>query len=360
MSLYTIAYFITPHGFGHATRAAAVMQALSEIDPRIRFELFTTCPIWIFEDSLAHDFGYHNVLTDIGMVQKSPLEEDPWATGQKLDEMLPFSRETVHRLAAEIKRLNCRLVICDIAPMGIAVARAAGLDSVLVENFTWDWIYQGYIQDAPQLTRHVDYLADIYRQADHHIQTYPLCRPVEKAFKVPPISRATRNNRRQVRRRLNIDETDAMVLVSMGGVPDGFGFLSKLPSDLDAVLVIPGSDGRASPHPKVRLLDAHCDFYHPDLMTAADALVGKAGYSTVAEACQSGLPFGYVRRPRSPESDVLEAFINRHLPCRPIAPQAYADGAWITGLAELLRQGKRRPPLENGAHRAAQYIYGLL
>ena len=35
-----IAYFVTPHGFGHAARAAAVMVALQEIDLTIQFDIF--------------------------------------------------------------------------------------------------------------------------------------------------------------------------------------------------------------------------------------------------------------------------------------------------------------------------------
>src|SRR5262244_3295844 len=64
-----IAYFVTPHGFGHAARAAAVMVALQEIDPTIQFDIFTQVPHWFFQDSLVRDVHYYNVCTDIGVVQ---------------------------------------------------------------------------------------------------------------------------------------------------------------------------------------------------------------------------------------------------------------------------------------------------
>ncbi len=53
---YRIAYFISPHGFGHAARAAAVMEATYEMDPAIRFEIFTQVPRWFFHDSLSGNF----------------------------------------------------------------------------------------------------------------------------------------------------------------------------------------------------------------------------------------------------------------------------------------------------------------
>ena len=356
----TIAYFITPHGFGHASRAAAVMQALAGMVPGIRFELFTTCPRQIFTASLETVFGYHPARTDIGLVQTSPLSEDLVATCRQLDRMLPFDGPLVDGLAGTIRRLNCRLVICDIAPLGIMAARRAGVPSILVENFTWDWIYNGYLEAAPGLQPHIEYLARIFRQADHRIQTRPLCRRVSDAFQAAPISRRVKTPRARIRAWLGIEGGDKMVLVSMGGVPDRFDFLSRLPGQIEPFLVIPGADGRSSPHPKVVLLPTHSDFYHPDLMAAADALVAKAGYSTIAEAYQCGLPFGYVRRPQSPESDALENFITRHLPAKAIPPGSYTDGTWIGALPDLLGMSRVEAPRENGAAQAARMIVQIL
>ena len=56
-----IAYFITPHGFGHAARAAAVMVALQAIDPALQFDIFTQVPHRFFQDSLL---GVHTYQTE--------------------------------------------------------------------------------------------------------------------------------------------------------------------------------------------------------------------------------------------------------------------------------------------------------
>ena len=42
----------------------------------------------------------------------------------------------------------------------------------------------------------------------------------------------------------------------------------------------------------VILLPANTDLYHPDLVHAADAVVAKLGYSTVAETYSAGVPLG--------------------------------------------------------------------
>ena len=360
MPSQSIAFFITPHGYGHATRATAVMAALQARIPEVRFELFTTCPSLIFTDSLQSDFGYHAVVTDIGMVQTSPLAEDPDATCKQLDRWLPFDPNFVDQLAAHLRALNCVLVVSDISPIGIAAAQQAGLPSLLVENFTWDWIYQSYLSKAPGLQAHINYLADIFKQADHHIQTVPFCRPAQSAFQVAPISRKPRLTRSETRDRLSIPDDAKMVLVSMGGVPSTFEFLDHLPEALSLYIVIPGAGDGPSPHKRVTLLPKHSNLFHPDLVQAADVLVGKAGYSTIAEAYHAGIPFGYISRPDFPETALLETFICDHLPAKAIPSDAYHGGEWISTLQTLLC-APRTPATEiNGADTVAAFIHEKL
>ncbi len=356
----TIAFFVTDHGFGHACRAAAVMEAFLRLDPQVRFEVFTTSPRYIFEASIGDGFGYHPVSGDIGMVQLNPLQEDLSATCDQLDMHLPYHQTDVADLASDLNRLNCRMVICDIAPLGIEAALAAGLPSVLIENFTWDWIYRGYHPREQRFGPHIDYLASIFHRADHHIQTQPLCNPATDAFCTEPISRQCRTSRKEVRRKLGIAEEEKMVLLSMGGVSDAHAFLSLLPDNLDWHLVVAGAEGQHPPRKKVTQLPTHSEFFHPDLMSAADAAVGKAGYSTVAEVYHSGIPFGYIKRPHSPESAVLEAFIDDHLPSRVILASSYASGGWIEEVPALLSLGLGKQRTVNGADDVAAYLSKLL
>src|SRR5262249_44139036 len=154
-----VAYFITAHGFGHATRACAVMAAAQALEPDLHFDIFTAAPEFVFRDSLLGHFTVHQAVTDIGLVQKSALIEDAAATAAKLDEFLPFDTFLFRSWADWLERLQCELVVCDIAALGLAVAEAAGLPSLLIENFTWDWVYRAYASEAPALAGHADYLA---------------------------------------------------------------------------------------------------------------------------------------------------------------------------------------------------------
>jgi len=356
----TIAFFVTPHGFGHAGRVSALMFALQAICPRCRFVLFTTVPEFFFIQSGIRRYVYHRLDNDVGLVQHSPLEEDLEATCRRLDRMLPFDDVLTSQLASQLKRHACRLVICDIAAMGIVAASKAAIPSVLVENFTWDWIYGNYSHLNARFNSYQAYLAQIYAKVDHHIQTEPLCRSVHADLTVGPISREPRTPAEQTRRQLGIADASPMVLVSMGGVADQFHFIDQLPQHLDFDLVIPGADGIAGARGRVHLLPTHSSFYQPDLVAAADALIGKAGYSTIAEAYRCGTPFGYVKRARSPESAVLEAFINRHLPSQVITQESYASARWIDTARELLDQRHDAAKGKNAAAAAARYLASLL
>jgi hypothetical protein len=109
-----------------------------------------------FTDSLRSAVGYHCLKTDIGTVQRSPLRTDTQATLRDLERFIPFDKDLAAKTAESITHLGCRLALCDIAPMGMAIAHQAGIPSVLIENVTWDWIYQGYRSEF----FHPDLIAD--------------------------------------------------------------------------------------------------------------------------------------------------------------------------------------------------------
>jgi UDP:flavonoid glycosyltransferase YjiC (YdhE family) len=357
---YRIAFFISPHGFGHAARAAGIMEALHEIDAGVGFEIFTRVPISFFQDSLAAPFAYHSALTDIGLAQKSPLNADLKKTLQNLNNFLPFRSSRVDRLAKQLSSLNCDLMICDIAPLGIAVARKAGIPSVLVENFTWDWIYQGYTIIDKKIERHVDYLQKMFNSVDFRIQTQPVCRYHAAAVVTRPISRKCRRPAESYRKTFGIASDKKIVLITMGGITQEYAFLNALGSQQHLYFIILGKFQSIARHDNMILLPHPTHFHHPDLVNAADAVIGKVGYGTLAEAYWAGVPFGYISRPNFRESQKLARFIQREMTGIPIAEDDFYSGDWISVLPGLLKLRRIRRRGSNGAHQAAVYIKNFL
>jgi hypothetical protein len=357
---HRIAYFISPHGFGHAARACGVMGAMNEIDRSIQFEIFTKVPRWFFEKSVSGTFSYHSLLTDIGLHQKTSLHEDLPETLRCLDDFLPFNPCLVASLAEMIGGLGCELVICDIAPMGIVVAREAGMPSVLVENFTWDWIYQGYTNYAMQFKRHIVYLEGLFDAVDYHIQTEPVCMPRTVDLATLPVSRSVRTPASQIRRKLKISSDAKAVVITMGGIPANYDFIKGLPGWPNVHFVIPGGSQTTKIHENLVLLSPQSDFFHPDLINASDAVIGKVGYSTLAEVYHAGVPFGYITRPWFRESEALAGFIEREMNGIAIEETGFENGDWLSVLPDLLalpRIGRRGL---NGAEQVARFVWKLL
>ena len=234
--LLRIACFISPHGFGHAARAAATIEAVGTRLAPCHFEIFTTVPSWFFADSLSVPFSWHPVTTDIGLVQENAFTEDIEKTLENLNTFLPFNPALVADLAEQIFRKQCRLILCDIAPLGIAVGRKSGVPSVLVENFTWDRIYAGYPSVAGMMAHHITYLRRIFDKADHHIQTEPVCFRDPADLTVGPVSRGFRTIAPEIRQQLGIPDAKKVVLITTGGIPERHGFLDQLKKFADVNL----------------------------------------------------------------------------------------------------------------------------
>ena len=352
----SIAYFISPHGYGHAARACAVMAAMHELNPSIRFEIFTTIPQWFFEQSISGTFTYHNLLTDIGLVQETPLREDLPETLHKLSNFLPYDQSHVMSLSKEINKMKCRLIICDISPMGIAVAQKAGIPSILVENFTWDWVYENYVSADFPAGKFVDYLREIYNDVDYHIQAEPVCYCQNADLRTVPISRKVRATSQQIRQKLSIPGGLKVVMITMGGIPERYRFLKQLTHQSDIYFIIPGGSQTMRLVDNLALLPHHSDFFHPDLINACDAVIGKLGYSTLAEIYHAGVPYGYIPRSTFKESEVLEVFVKNQMNGCAISESQFQEGSWVSFLPEILALPGTKRNGPNGAVEAAQFV----
>jgi len=354
-----IGYVISGHGFGHATRAIAVMQALSR-RIEVHFTILTSVPSWLFTSSLSAPHALHPMTTDVGLVQQSALREDLFATLAALNRLYPLDEHVLDQAAGLLQ--GCALVLCDIAPLGIAAARRAGISSVLVENFTWDWIYRGYLGQCSALSEPIDYLQDLFARADYHIQTEPVCNPRSCDLVVKPVARGLQAPER-IRQRFFCRQEQKLVLLTMGGIEGQ----QKQPIDLhalmrrsDTVFLLTGLSREDEFTANLRFLGRDASWYFPDLVAACDLVVGKSGYSTVAEAYQGQTAYGYVKRPNFRESQVLEAFLDRHLLSWEIEESDLANGTWLDQLNRLQAKDLTVPRPDNGAEEIAEFLLHLL
>jgi hypothetical protein len=310
-------------------------------------------------------FTYHSLVTDVGLVQHSALNADPNLTIDRLDDFIPFDSILVRDLAERLKRSGCRAVVCDISPLGIRVAKEAGIPSILIENFTWDWIYFDLLdaetarnpgsQLLSRIRYYISYLSDVFLSVDVHIRTEPARDSGTPFIKLPPISRVPRKTPESIRKLLDVDDEYRLVLISNGGVRENIPFLDQMKHHRYIFFLMPGTTVNKRTRNTLQLRH-DSEFYHPDLVNAVDAVIGKLGYSTIAEVYYARVPFGYITRPGYREPEVLENYVDAVMESIPISMDEYFDGEWLHRLHILISMRRSGFREQNGAGPAAAII----
>ena len=355
----TVLYFVTPHGFGHAARSAAVIESLGRRDPEIEIEIVTTVPGWFFGQSLSKPCRVRPVVTDVGLIQIDPMREDLPATVTALRRFWAGLERQANGLIQSYSAMPPRLVVSDISPLGLEVGRQLAVPSILVENFPWDWIYDAYLEEEPGLEPFSERYRERAASADARIQCEPACRVVPGSRTVPTVSRSPKMSRDEARRALGLaaDDRRPIVLLTMGGL----GWGRQVPAAVDGCIIVSlgGADELSSNGDVIRLPD-RSPVYPPDLIQMADAVIGKLGYSTVAECHRAGSRLGFICRPGFPESPILERFVRRQVPSLEITAEALAGDRWPATVDRLLALPPGAPKRENGADGVADLLLELL
>jgi len=361
MSEPTLGCFITSHGFGHASRSLAVLAELQTLVPTIRFEIFTRTPSWFLVENIDPEcFTHHDVDVDVGLVQKDPFQHDLPATLDRLNDFLPISKATIDSMTVALRLKDCQAILCDVSALGIVVADAIDVPSILLENFTWDWMYEEYLDEMPAFSDSIESFRSIYAQADLHLQTEPVCNPIDGALSIPPVSRRFRASRENTRSSLDVLPEENLVLLTTGGIRGSYEMLDRLRERPEVRFLLSGSSETLQRDENLIHLPHRSGHHHPDLVRAADALVGKAGYGTVAETIAAGIPFARVLRENFRESPALGTYLDHHVPGFRLSDSQFSCGSWIDRLDELLSQPRNDNENENGASLVAARILPFL
>src|SRR5437868_2137988 len=202
----------------------------------------------------------------------------------------------------------------------INAAAAAGVPSIVVSNFTWDWIYEEYrehLSSAPEL---IPTIQEAYRhaRAAWRLPMHGGFETFQTIVDVPFVARHARHERLETRTRLGLPATGRrLALLSFGGY--GVSDLD-LPS-LDCLdmweVVVTGTTAPGSIPRGVHFIYEQ-DIYdrglrYEDLVHSVDAVVTKPGYGIISECIANETAIVYTSRGRFPEYDVLVREMQRYL-----------------------------------------------
>lgn len=356
-----IAYFITSHGFGHASRACAVMQALQTVSPEIHFHIYTSIPEWLFFDSDILSFTLHNITTDIGLFQNSPFDIDYDQTIERLAAFYDQFDQLAQIISEQLLFYQVKVILVDVAVLGIAVAKKAQIPSILIENFTWDWIYEFYQAEYPAFERFSNRIRELNTKTDHHFLTEPFCQyPRSLTAIAKPIARKSRQPANITKEQLGIPQSEKVILLSLGGIPDQMQINVASLQKKGVTFIVPGIGDQVQRDNNTIFLPHHSPFYHPDLVTAADAVIAKVGYSTIAEVHQARIPMGYIPRPDFPESKDLSAYVKQKMGGTEIRLVEFLSGQWTQKIDQILETKITYPITERGADQISEWVLNCL
>ncbi|XP_062234198.1 L-arabinokinase-like isoform X2 [Phragmites australis] len=219
------AFYLTGHGFGHATRATEVVRHLVTAGHEVH--VATAVPEFVFTAEVRSPrLRVRRVLLDCGAVQADALTVDPLATLEKYRETAVVPRESILRAEVEwLSSIKADLVVSDVVPVVCKAAADAGIRSVCIGNFSWDVIYAEYITGAGYHHQSIVWqIAEDYSCCDILLRLPGYC-PMP-AFRdvidVPLVVRGLRKSRSEVRKELGIEENAKVLVFNFGGQPAGW------------------------------------------------------------------------------------------------------------------------------------------
>jgi L-arabinokinase len=366
---YRIVFYVSGHGFGHASRAIEVIQALLRAQPGGQIVVKTAAPRHLFARTLQGRCELVELQCDAGMVQSDGLNVDADESIRRAVEFQKGMPTLAATEAAYLRENGARVAVGDIPPLAVAAAHAAGIPSVAIGNFTWDWIYEGYRgESALQLARDIRRL---YQDA-----TAILRLPMAGGFDglgplvrdIPFIARRSQRTQDDVRRALGLPsraEGKPLVLMSFGayGVAGlNTSALAGLKDYTIATADLPA--GVASPTGLLHISEQQLysgGLRYEDLVRGADVVVTKPGYGIISEAIANETALLYTSRGHFVEYDVLVREMPRYLRVQYIEQASLLKGDWSAALERLLSlpAPPERPAL-NGAEVAAGEILELI
>jgi len=361
----TIVFFISGHGFGHASRDVEVINALGSAAPAPRIIVRSAVSADLLRRTLRVPYELRPGACDTGIVQATSITHDDERT---IDAALDFYRDWDARVEAESRALAgeaVSVIVGDVPPLAFEVAARLKVPSVAIANFTWDWIYETHPGFAARGGQVIRTIREAYRHA-----TLALELPFAGGFEVfpsvrhtPLVARRATQPRAATRAHFGLPLDRPAVLLSFGGY--GLPSLDLTMLDcLDEWTVVTtdrvSDASRALPAGVVAIVEAAfltSEIRYEDLVAAADVVLTKPGYGILAECISTGTAMLYTSRGQFREYDVMVREMPRYVRCRFIDHADLFGGRWRAAL-ETLRAQPPAPELmpTDGARVAARAI----
>lgn len=329
-----IAFYITGHGLGHATRALGLITELCKREYCVHVISSIEQPFFDLNvgECLKKYFSYYRRMIDSGGIQKDALTVDPLLTLETYcnnihlhhDQLIDFEIKFVQELKVD-------MIIVDVSSIPCAVGSKLNIPTIIVSNFTWDYCFLEMFEiistdtniNIPTATlaiykQMIDKCSQDYCGASYYIQV-PGGTPLPRGYNEANVIQAPLTSRisklsvlTELRHQLEIPNDSKILLLGFGGfqISELSSFQdSYLPDGWICLVVTGTSNSCTSSLPSTRWIPISYSAYIPDYVYLADVMIGKIGYGTCSECIYHGTPLIYIPRVNWPEERYLESML---------------------------------------------------
>ena len=356
----TIIYYITGHGYGHSTRSIELIKTLLRKNSDLFFHIRTDAPKWIFELNLDSNYQLHNVKLDVGAVQETSFHIDKKKTFDEVAKLYQQKDEIVKRESAFAAQAGANLIIADIPPLWFDIAKAAGIPGIGLANFSWDWIYQDYIDVIPEFDSLIQQIRSSYNKADLLLRLpfYGDLSAFPKIADIPLIARKAELPKERVLQLLKIAPRKRHKLILLA-----FRTNDLKEVDFEKIESLHGFKfitlGLSKTYKNCINIPANFIRF-PNLLNACDAAISKPGYGLVAEIIANQTRLLYTSRTDFVEYEVLVQGLKGYAIAKELSREDFFAGSWQQPIEALLQQPPDWKPIElHGAEIAADEVLKL-
>lgn len=356
-----IAYYITPHGFGHAIRSLEVIRHLLNDKGKrgedVEIVLVADVPAFLVRQNIPVPMAQRRKRLDVGLIQKDSLRFDLDDTLVALHDLHHNAPRLIEEEANFLREQMMDAVVCDIPFLPFEAAHLAQVPSIGISNFTWDWAYQGYVQYDPRWSEVIHWIRDCYRKCSLFLRL-PMngdCSIFPNLQDVPLVGRKGLIAKQETRRMLGIPHDAKIALISFSALSLSHQAESCLARMKDMRFLVKAPLSMEMPN--ALNLDSFSHIPYADVVAASDMVVTKPGYGIVADCLANATPMIYTDRGEFPEYPILVRAMEENLVTKYLPSELLYNGEWSEAIRCILNNpGTNRKVPAIGARVCAERI----